>query len=192
MSSLFQACENGSYNICNICNAKIKNRQNGGKWNLSRHMRLKHPSIGPIPSAISQPVCLSTPCSVVQSNKITPDDMLNFTKKGVSPVMSNNPEVINVDSEALKLIHPFSLIISGPTSSGKSTLLFQILENLHENTKPEIQKVVYIYGVYQEAFENYPNIFFTDDLDYMDVKSDVPTVIVLDDVMSSINNSNKL
>lgn len=106
--------------------------------------------------------------------------------------MSSTSEVISVNADDLKLIHPFSLIISGPTSSGKSTLLFQILDNLHENMKPVIQKIVFIYGTYQEIYKNYPNIFFTDDLDYMDIKSDVPTIIILDDVMSSINNSSKL
>ena len=106
--------------------------------------------------------------------------------------MSKTPEEINFNVEDLKLIHPFSLIISGPTSSGKSTLLFQILENLHQNTDTLIQQVVFIYGVYQDVYKNYPNFFFTDNLDYMDLKPSVPTIIVLDDVMSTVNNSKKL
>ena len=106
--------------------------------------------------------------------------------------MSSTSEVINIDSEHIKLVHPFSLIISGPTSSGKSTLLFKILENLHDNTSPCIERVVFIYGVYQDVYKKYPNFFFTDDLDYMDANTDIPTVIILDDVMSSISNSKKL
>merc|ERR1712055_369448 len=103
------------------------------------------------------------------------------------------PNEITLNVEELKLIHPFSLIVSGPTSSGKSTLLFQILNNLHQNTTPAIEKVVYIYGIYQEVFKNYPNIFFTDDLNFMDIeRPDVPTVIILDDLMSVLNNSKKL
>ena len=106
--------------------------------------------------------------------------------------MSSAPEEINLKTEDLKLIHPFSLIISGPTSSGKSTLLFQILENLHQNTDPAIEKVVFIYGVFQEVYKNYPKFFFTDNFDYMDIKPTVPTVLILDDVMSCVNNSKKL
>ena len=98
-----------------------------------------------------------------------------------------------MESEDLKLIHPFSLIISGPTSSGKSTLLFQILDNLQENTKGTIKKVIFIYGVYQEVYENYPSIYFTDDLNWMDPDvKDESTIIILDDVMSSINNSKNI
>ena len=84
-----------------------------------------------------------------------------------TPVYINTPHgrKFNVEEEDLQLIHPFSLIISGPTSIGKSTLLFQILENLHENTKPTIKNVIFIYGVYQYVYKNYPNIYFTDDLE---------------------------
>ena len=106
--------------------------------------------------------------------------------------MSSTPDEISFKVGDLKLIHPFSLIVSGPTSSGKSTLLFQFLENLHLNTDPAIERVVFIYGVYQDVYNKYPKFFFTDNLDYMDLKPTVPTVIVLDDVMSSVNNSKKL
>ena len=106
--------------------------------------------------------------------------------------MSSTPNEISLKVGDLKLIHPFSLIIAGPTSSGKSTLLFQILDNLHQNTDPAIEQVVFIYGVYQEVYKNYPKIFFTDNFDYMDFKPTVPTVLVLDDVMSVVNNSQKL
>ena len=103
--------------------------------------------------------------------------------------MSGSLKEFDVKIDDLKLIHPFSLIISGPTSSGKSTLLFQILENLYQNTKPTIEKVVFIYGVFQDCYKNYPNFHFTDDLDYMGVNTNVPTVIIFRDLVVSYDKT---
>ena len=127
-------------------------------------------------------------------NNIIPNNPneISFGHANSSSPLFNSTNEINVNVEELKLIHPFSLIVSGPTSSGKSTLLFQILNNLHQNTTPLIEKIVYIYGIYQDIFKNYPNIFFTDNLDFMDCSTEVPTVIILDDLMSVLNNSKKL
>ena len=176
--NFFNTSPDGIYFICKLCNGKIKKRSNGGRWNMSTHMQLMHPGES-----------IKNPDIMINQPTLNVSEFSGVTQCNIA---SKTPNEIIFDSEEIKLIHPFSLIISGPTSSGKSTLLFKLLENLHQNTKPVIEKVVFIYGVYQEAFKKYPKIFFTDDLDYMDVKTDVPTVIVLDDVMSSINNSKKL
>ena len=173
---------------CNLCGMGLKCRIRGSNLDTSsmvKHLRRKHAedvskfSLGGIkPSAKVPKLADHSEQPRISNNECN--------------IISSTPDHINLKVEDLKLIHPFSLIISGPTSSGKSTVLFQILENLHKNIDTRIQKVVFIYGVYQEVFENYPNIYFTDNLDYMELKPTVPTIIVLDDVMSAVNNSKKL
>ena len=172
MDRFFSTSENNPHVTCKTCNVKLKCWMDGHRRdpsNLYRHWRRKHSLEKG--GSLSEPKRLKMkhiPPNVPLCSKtslIKPESESYPTT--IRPIMSNIHDEISFDMEDIKLIHPFSLIISGPTSTGKSTLLFQILENLHENTKPIIQKVVYIYGVYQEAFENYPNIFFTDDLDYM-------------------------
>ena len=103
--------------------------------------------------------------------------------------MSPIEKEIYIPKNDLKLRVPFSMIISGPTSSGKSKMLFELLDNLHNNTAPPIEKVVFIYGVWQDMYKNYPDIFFTNDLEYLKVEPEKLTLIVLDDVMSSIRDS---
>ena len=191
----FSSSENSPYVICKLCNSTLKCWTVGNKLGTStmvRHLRRKHPkemSKTPVASLVAptkSSFATETERDYFVNNQISQEDSYI---NSVSPTRSDE---IKFNPKDLKLIHPFSLIISGPTSSGKSTVLFKILENLHQNTDTTIQKVVFIYGVYQEVFENYPNIFFTDDLDYMDIKPDVPTIIILDDVMSTVNNSKKL
>ena len=81
--------------------------------------------------------------------------------------MAPDPKEIFIPKNELKLHTPFSMIISGPTSSGKSKMLFEMIDNLPNNTSPPIEKVVFIYGVWQEMYKNYPDIFFTSDLEYL-------------------------
>ena len=102
---------------------------------------------------------------------------------------SNNPVIPDIDPEVVKLITPFSLVISGPSGSGKSKFLFQLLDNLAGCTEPKIEKVIFIYGVYQKIYENYPSIFFTDNLEYMKVRPAENTLLILDDLMDQVNDS---
>ena len=206
--NFFNTSLDDEFFICKLCNEKLKKRSNGGTWNISRHLHSKHSGeiTKSLSSAFQSNKSLNTqivsPAISKQWFADQPNDINNiipnnpneisFGHANSSSPLFNSTNEINVNVEELKLIHPFSLIVSGPTSSGKSTLLFQILNNLHQNTTPLIEKIVYIYGIYQDIFKNYPNIFFTDNLDFMDCSTEVPTVIILDDLMSVLNNSKKL
>ena len=210
MSSLFDSSPNGDYDICKLCDVKVTARKNGGMHgNMHRHLKRYHPdevskySNSHTSGFLDRERELNGFFNQSSSGAVSSNQPVNITKcvrdseqygnyNNCSQVISGRPDEVSLKVEDLKLIHPFSLIIAGPTSSGKSTLLFQILENLHQNTNPVIQKVVFIYGVYQEIYKKYPNFFFTDNLDYMDLKPSVPTVIILDDVMSSVSNESKL
>ena len=142
----FATSEQGTFVTCNICGLKMKCKENGSIHNLLRHLHCKHPSsisqsmdISGNANGYGNPRILSTE-NIPTFRPIEQD--ISSDKMQVSSNISNNSHQTRnfVKSEDLKLIHPFSLIISGPTSSGMSTLLFQILENLHENTKPSIKK----------------------------------------------------
>ena len=189
----FLTSNNDNLQICKLCNKSIKCRMRGSSHdptNLMVHLRLKHPGVLNLPSSnneifknetvekpsvpyntIFESPPISLPQNVPKLNSKPPEYPYPNCNSNICTTpnnsLSSNPNEINFNVEDLKLIHPFSLIVSGPTSSGKSTLIFQILDNLHQNTTPVIEKIVYIYGVYQEVFKNYPNIFFTDNLDFM-------------------------
>ena len=106
--------------------------------------------------------------------------------------MPSTPKEIYIPEKDLKLHTPFSMIISGPTASGKSKMLFEVLDNITNNTNPPIEKVVFIYGIWQDIYKNYRDIFFTDNLEDLQVEPEKRTLIVLDDMMSSIRDSKTL
>ena len=57
-----------------------------------------------------------------------------------------------------KFISPATIVLSGTTSSGKSTWIERLLNTDMFDIAPE--KVFYCYGVYQKKFETIPNVEF--------------------------------
>ena len=62
-----------------------------------------------------------------------------------------------VERRHLCFKHPFTCMLAGPTSSGKTVLIRKILENyektIHFEEKPEILKVLWAYGQWQSLYE---------------------------------------
>lgn len=48
---------------------------------------------------------------------------------------------------------PFTALISGPSSSGKSFWIYQLIENREKCTKPSIKRCVWYYSVWQDLFD---------------------------------------
>ena len=100
-----------------------------------------------------------------------------------------------------KFIPPFSMCVAGPTMSGKSTFVEQLLTNYHdviENNESFPQSITYCYSVYDKKFDELKrklqNIEFKkgisellDDGEVFD--DDTPRIIVLDDLSEEISTS---
>ena len=97
-----------------------------------------------------------------------------------------------INPESLKLRNYFHLIISGPSQSGKSKLLFDILDNLDTCVNSKFEKIIFVYGVFQDIYKKYKHIHFTNDLEILKIRPGVPTLFILDDVMGSIKDSTEL
>ncbi|GFY49144.1 uncharacterized protein TNIN_469841 [Trichonephila inaurata madagascariensis] len=63
--------------------------------------------------------------------------------------------------DSLKLVHPFTLILAGPSGSGKSQFVKKLIEN--KMIKPFPKKIVWCYGINQTLYEEMPNISFHED-----------------------------
>ena len=126
----FMESPDGLRVICNICNGSLKIRSDGSTCHMNRHIQQKHPGVLDLP-----PVNLETPLNEffekqqISTPMIIPNKMPTLNINPLvsayptsNNIMSCNPNEITLKVEDLKLIHPFSLIVSGPTSSGKSTL----------------------------------------------------------------------
>ena len=55
-------------------------------------------------------------------------------------------------------LHPFNCIISGPTMSGKTYLLHQIINNIILLVNPTPNKIYYCYKTWQDNFDKLKNI----------------------------------
>ena len=93
----------------------------------------------------------------------------------------------------LKYKHPFSMMVSGPTGSGKTIFVFDLLTHLPQLvTGLHSAKVLYCYGAWQERFTQAPaGVEFHDGFpsDYLDRSADL---IVLDDLMEELSKDKNL
>lgn len=102
------------------------------------------------------------------------------------------------ERQELLLKHPFTLMLAGPTSSGKTQLVIRLLNDFRSTTTLKDKRrirVLICYGVWQEAYRSisHPDIEVTFNegfsYDYADLR---PDVMVLDDLMSEMANDKKL
>ncbi|CAF0960636.1 unnamed protein product [Brachionus calyciflorus] len=98
--------------------------------------------------------------------------------------MDNNFGLI--DQEVFK--HPFTSTIAGPTQSGKTWLIKQILTFNNSIFDQPPQNILYCYSTWQKNFENfgeiYPKIKFKQGLpDIDEINSSLNNLVILDDLM---------
>ena len=83
---------------------------------------------------------------------------------------------------------PTSIVISGTTGCGKTTLLKKLL-NTPSVFKTKFKRVVYCYGIWQDAFNDMKGIEFREGLDIPTDFNGDHTILILDDLMSEIVQS---
>ncbi len=93
----------------------------------------------------------------------------------------------------IKLIHPFTMSVSGPTQSGKTIFVLKLIENASILVEPPPKRIIYCYTEYQadkfdyfaargvEFFKGMPS------LEMFDGKEN--TLLILDDLMEQIDEN---
>ena len=111
---------------------------------------------------------------------------------------SNNEEfpsmVTNTASNSFVFGHPFSMIVAGPSKSGKTYWVINLLLNAKERISPSPNKIVYCYAHWQSKYDvlkkNIPTVQWHEGMptkSYLDEISDA--IVILDDLMAaSVNN----
>jgi len=97
----------------------------------------------------------------------------------------------------LLLKHPFTMLVAGATSSGKTVFIKNLLNSIDELMIPERPlplKVVWAYGIFQENYKvSLPNpnvlIEYVEGLPDENKKCDI---MVIDDLMSTLSDSKSL
>ena len=92
---------------------------------------------------------------------------------------------------------PFSLLLAGPSGSGKTTFVHRLLLEGNEMLDPFPDKIVYIYEIWQNSFEELkrkiPQIIFVEglpnDLDDVIPPNSTNTLLLLDDMMTHLKST---
>jgi len=84
----------------------------------------------------------------------------------------------------LKLQHPFTLFVAGPSSCGKSTFVIRLLECKKQLCDTEFKNIVWCHSE-NNAPLHFKNVSFVKVVPDFENPENVPTLIVLDDLMDS-------
>ena len=93
----------------------------------------------------------------------------------------------------MKLLHPFTCIVSGPSGCGKSSLVKAILQ--HDVIKPLPDNIVWLYAEDQPLYQSMKNVEFIqgipDDLETR-FQRRYNNVLILDDLMTQCHSDERL
>lgn len=89
--------------------------------------------------------------------------------------------------------HPSTWLLVGPSYSGKTTLISEILTRRHETFAEPIDSIVFVYREFQPIYfslmDQIPQIKFTTSIEEAESLIQSPGIIVFDDVMNSLDNA---
>ena len=96
--------------------------------------------------------------------------------------------------DAYVLKHPFTMMVTGPTSSGKTSWIKQLLESSKINPPPSV--VVYFYKrwqpTYSEMQKTVPNIEFVQGMQDRSNDSSISTIYIFDDMMKDATQNDEV
>lgn len=101
----------------------------------------------------------------------------------------------NIESVDVTLQAPFTGVIVGPTGAGKTNLVLKLVKLKNELCVPPPIEVHYCAGVWQDAFNNTPEIIFHEGI--IDIEAKIPNDrkhrwIIVDDLMDEVKNSKQM
>lgn len=93
----------------------------------------------------------------------------------------------------MKLIHPFTCLVSGPTGSGKTSL---VKELIHQNAiLPKPERIVWLFAEDQPLYQNIKNVEFIqgipDDLESM-FHANRCNLLIIDDLMTQAHSDPRI
>ena len=91
---------------------------------------------------------------------------------------------------SLTFKHPFTGMVVGPTSCGKTRFVFRLIDNVVSMLEPPSSKIMYCYGEYQQLFCQYPQVIFHEGLpDMNNFDGREPILLIVDDLMQETNET---
>ena len=144
------------------------------------------PPLPQIDQAYPPPSPFDLPPPPLQINQAYPPSLSDSTDKG--PIFT--------------MKHPFTAVVTGPTSSGKSYFVAKLLQQARSRIEPPPQRVLWFFKRWQKLYDVikatvYPRVDFIRDIP-LDLEKDsfidpnVRNLIVLDDLMSTLSKDPRI
>ena len=84
--------------------------------------------------------------------------------------------------------HPFTCVIAGPTSCGKTQWVTRFVNHLESLVQPIPTRVIWSYGEWQDAYQILPPyVELVEGLPSLPKKSTKPLLLIIDDQMHDVN-----
>lgn len=99
---------------------------------------------------------------------------------------------MNWEIEPFVFKHPFTCLLAGPTQSGKSYLIRQILEQNIDLITPQIDRIIYCFSVWNPSFDviKLKNIELKQGLiDIDEINPDLNNLIIIDDLLKECQDN---
>ncbi|MCP4458737.1 MAG: hypothetical protein GY816_12050 [Cytophagales bacterium] len=97
----------------------------------------------------------------------------------------------------IRLKHPFSMIVSGPSQAGKTNFVVKLLQNIEQMCTTPPAEIFWCYSEYQPAYREIamlPNVKLIEGIpELSELKQEKSAkLVILDDLMTEISKSNVL
>src|SRR5215813_7043553 len=82
--------------------------------------------------------------------------------------------------------HPATVLVVGPTQSGKTFFILQLIKYMNQLISPTPERIVYCYGLWQSVFDDYKNrVEFRKGYNEEEIKFNPKqrSLVILDDIM---------
>ena len=86
----------------------------------------------------------------------------------------------------MNLVHPFTAVIVGPTSSGKKCWVSKLIEHRHEMISPSVEHVIYSYSKWQPLYDKMRDVIFVEGFVPLS-RCKQNTLLIIDDQMEQLS-----
>lgn len=99
----------------------------------------------------------------------------------------NNLE--NIQRYENRLLHPFTCMIAGPSSSGKSSFVKKFIDQITDLMYPLPEEITWCYSEWQPLYETLPEVVFQKGIpNFDDFDPERKHLVILDDLMTECND----
>jgi hypothetical protein len=90
----------------------------------------------------------------------------------------------------VRLLHPFTCSVAGPTSSGKSEFVLRLIRHANELIHPSPERILYCYGEFQPSFLEFPQVEFHEGLvNVSRFDGRYRVLLIIDDLMNEVDQN---